>query len=136
MNFSNSAIRTLLGCWLIQLIAGISLSLGNIIVYIVSYFRVSRHCNVTEDTFFPIQTLTLFFTVVSFPVGFWLVDHFGGKSRPVIVVGSIISLSMLVSIKYISYSPEVFILVYSLGNGIMKGFIQSSSLAAGWSHLP
>lgn len=113
----------MIGCWLIQLTTGVYNCLGNIVLYIVSYFREARHYDVTEDTFFLLQSLMILFAVISFPIGFWLVDLYGGKSKPVLIIGGTISLSILVSIKFVKYTPEQFIFVFSLGNGLLKGLI-------------
>jgi hypothetical protein len=99
------AVKTLIGCWLIQLTTGVYNCLGNIVLYIVSYFRESRHYDVTEDTFFALQSLMILFAVITFPIGFWLVDRFGGKSAPVLMLGGAISLSLLASIKFVNYTP-------------------------------
>lgn len=76
------------------------------------------------------------FATFFFPLGNKLVDKFNGESRPVIVIGGLVSLTFVTACIEFKLSPVLFIIVYSLGMGIFKGFLQSALLRAGWSHLP
>ena len=76
------------------------------------------------------------FATFFFPLGNHLVDRFGWESRPVIAIGGSLALSIEFFCVSMELTPGWFILLYSFGMGIFKGFLQSSLLRAGWSHLP
>ena len=73
---------------------------------------------------------------VNFPIANYLIDHcFNRTSRPVVVIGAIIGLSLLYFCVQLHVNPYMFILMYTTGSGIIKGFYKQCSLVAGWSHL-
>ena len=75
------------------------------------------------------------FATFFYPLGNHLVDKFGG-SRPVIALGAVVSLSIVFVTANFRFSPTSFVWTFSFGMGMIKGFLQSSLLRAGWSHLP
>mmetsp|Transcript_7854 Transcript_7854/g.13170 ORF Transcript_7854/g.13170 Transcript_7854/m.13170 type:complete len:371 (+) Transcript_7854:199-1311(+) len=128
---------TLVGAWLVQLIIGGQLAMGNISVYFVSYYRlILGYTSVDPNTFIIIGSLTLFFATPVFPLGNSLVDFFGNRSNPVILIGGTVAIALVLSCAYLHYSPLFFAIVYAVGMGIFKGLLQSALLRAGWSHLP
>jgi MFS family permease len=118
------------------MLTGTVLALGSMNVYITSYFRQSLEYDVNQDLFDKMLPLCLIFTTLTYPIGNRLVDTFDGQSRPVIVIGAILGLSMFYSCAVIRYNPYTFVFVWCFGMGIMKGFFLSSIYRAGWSHLP
>lgn len=130
------AASTLFGAWVVNLIIGAQLAMGNIAVYFTSYYRMSLGYDIDSDMFFPMQSMIVVFAMFIFPLGNRLVDMFGGESRPVVALGGAIAISMVSMCAYLRFSPKVFMLMYALGMGIFKGLLQSAILRAGWSHLP
>ena len=132
-----SAASTLAGAWIVQLIIGAQLAMGNISVYIISYYKYTLgYDDINNDSFYALQPLMVVFATFFFPLGNHLVDKFGGESRPVIAIGGAVSLSIVFLCTYLKMRPGYFILCYSFGMGVFKGFLQSALLRAGWSHLP
>jgi len=74
--------------------------------------------------------------MVSYPLGNYLVTLFGDRSRPVIAIGGILSIGSVLICAYCEVRPRVFVFLYSIGMGMLKGLMLSSVLRAGWSHLP
>ena len=109
--------------------------MGNINVYIVSYYKHILGEDVDVDTFYALQPLMVMFATFFFPLGNYLVDRLGG-SRPVIAIGGFLALSIVFVCASFKFSPTVFTWLFSFGMGVIKGFLQSSLLRAGWSHLP
>lgn len=80
--------------------------------------------------------MTEIIAAVCFPVANHLIDHFfNRKSRPVVFIGGVFGLSLLYLCMYLHVNPLIFIIMYTAGNGIIKGFYKQSALVAGWSHL-
>ena len=134
--FTQKAVLTLIGCWVVQLIVGAQLALGNTSVYFTSYYRNSLGYDVNQDTFYPMQPFIVILASVFFPVGNWLVDKFNNQARPVIFLAGALALSLVVLADVLQPPPKVFIFLYCLGMGIFKGFLGPAILRAGWSHLP
>lgn len=130
---------TLIGACLIQLIIGAQLAMGNISVYFLSYYRVSMNDHeVDETTFIPILPCTVIVATFVFPFGNKMVEAFGGRTRPVIMIGSAFAIvsTAICALGPHKMSPGCFMTILCLGMGIFKGLLQSSLLLAGWSHLP
>ena len=68
-----------------------------------------------------------------FPFGMYLCDRINPKI--VLLIGGCFTLSAVLICSYIK-DPIVFKYLYSVGLGIGKGFMYSSSLYCGISHLP
>ena len=135
--FTVAAVSTLMGAWLIQLVCGSAMAMGSLIVYMVSYFRIVRKYNVNEDSFFPLLPMIVTIASIAFPVANHMIDNrFDGRSRPVCAIFSFVGLALIFSCLHELYSPNVFLVVYTLGFGIMKGGVEACVLRAGWSHLP
>lgn len=127
---------TLIAGYILLVLSGLALCLGAVLPYIVSLYRMHLKYDVNYDTFQPMQALTEIFASVSFPISNYLIDkHFRRHSRPVILLGGLLGLSLLFFSVALHVSPHVFLLMYASGNGIVKGFFKQSSLVAGWSHL-
>ena len=73
---TREAVMTLVGAWLIQLIIGAQLAMGNTSVYFISYFKETKGYDVNSDTFYPMQPLIVLFASFFFPLGNMLVDRF------------------------------------------------------------
>jgi len=72
------AILTLVGAWVVQLIIGAQLAMGNISVYFTSYYKLSLGYDVNSDTFYPMQPMIVLFAAFFFPLGNTLIDRCGG----------------------------------------------------------
>ena len=128
------AISTLIGGFILCFAACSSLALGTLIVYIVSYYRVILQYDVDENTFMSLFPLLLVFNTVFFFIANRFIDRLGSR-----IVASLIGffgISLCFLSIMIPWHPYVFIFMFSLGFGSMKGTMYSSSLRAGWSHLP
>lgn len=67
--------------------------------------------------------MTEILAAVSFPIANYLIDHvFSRKSRPVILIGSLLGLPLLYYSVALHVNPHLFIFMYAAGNGIIKGF--------------
>jgi len=126
----------LAGCWIVQLIVGAQLALGNTSVYFTSYYRYTLGYDVNQDFFYPMQPLIVILASLFFPLGNWLMDVIGNKSRPVILLGGGCAILLVTCAVAMKPTPRVFIVLYCLGMGIFKGFLGPAILRAGWSHLP
>lgn len=137
---TRSAVCTLLGAWLVQLIIGAQLAMGNITVYFVSFFRMSlNNKDVDSGTFYPMQPIIVIIATFVYPFGDRLVDWFNKESRPVIALGASVALATVLACSFsreLGMGPMMFMAFYCLGMGIFKGMLQSALLRAGWSHLP
>lgn len=132
-----SAVSTLVGCWIINLIVGGQLAMGNITVYFASYYyHVQDYKNINEDTFYMIGPFIVICSSLFFPLGNMVIDYFDGKSRPTIIAISAFSLGCVTITAFIKFPPSLFTIIYGLGMGGFKGCIMPSLLRAGWSHLP
>lgn len=133
---TRGAIKTLIGAWLVNLIIGAQLAMGNISVYFVSYYKKTLDQDVSPDTFYSMQPFIVLFATFCFPAGNYLVTWFNGESRPVIALGGFSALFCVLACAVFEFSSGWFIFTYALGMGIFKGLLQSALLRAGWSHLP
>lgn len=105
------------------MITGLSMCLGAILPYIVSYYRMYLNFDVNYDTFQPVQTLTEITAAFSFPISNFLIDYiFDKKVRPVIFIGAIFGLGFQYASVTFHVGPYIFIMLYTLGAGIIKGF--------------
>ena len=113
------------------------MAMGSLVVYMVSYFRIVRKHDVSEDSFFALLPLIVTIASVAFPIANHYIDSkFDGRSRPVLIICAGVGLALILTTTYELYSPYVYIFVYTLGFGIMKGGMEACTLRAGWSHLP
>ena len=118
-----AAFSTLFGAWIVQLIVGALLAMGNINVYILSYYKHTLgYSEVNVDTFYALQPLMVMFATFFFPLGNYLVDRLGG-SRPVIAIGGVVALSIVFICASYKFSPTVFLWLFSFAMGLYKGFI-------------
>ena len=83
------AIMTLCGSWLVELIVGAQLAMGNISVYFTSYYKNHLGYDITNTTFYPLMPIIVIMASVFFPIGNKLIDSFGGRSRPVILLAGV-----------------------------------------------
>lgn len=131
---------TLFGAWLVQLIIGAQLAMGNMTVYFVSFYRMTlNNHDVHAGTFYPMQPIIVVIATLIYPLGDKMIDWFGKESRPVIAIGSSVALTSVFICSFaqeINLGPYSFMFLYCLGMGIFKGMLQSALLRAGWSHLP
>ena len=72
------AVFTLLGAFIVNLIIGSQLAMGNMTVYFVSYFRYVKGYDVNEDSFYSIQPLMVLIATLFYPLGNMAVDKFNG----------------------------------------------------------
>ena len=120
---TSAALSTLLGAWIVELIVGAILAMGNISVYLVSYYNHTLGCpEVNVDTFYGLQPLMVMFSMFFFPLGNHLVDRLGG-TRPVIAIGGVVALSIVFVCASYKFSPTVFLWLFSFAMGLYKGFI-------------
>ena len=92
---------TLFGCWLVQLIIGAQLAMGNTSVYFISYYRNTLGFDVDSNTFYPMQPLIVLFASLFFPLGNILMDKCGNQSKPVILVGGLTAIFCVSMCAYI-----------------------------------
>ena len=116
--------------------AGSSLAIGNLITYIVSYHRIILKYNINEDTFQPLFPLVMTFNTIFFVIANKMVDVFNGQSKPVAAIFATFGLTLCYLSILFECSPYMFIFLFSLGFGSIKGTMFSTALRAGWSHLP
>jgi hypothetical protein len=76
------------------MIPGNQLSLGSLIVYIVSYYRIGLSEDISPDFFYPILVFSIIYATMLFPVSNMLIDYFNNQSKPVIVIVASIGLSL------------------------------------------
>ena len=81
-------------------------------------------------------TIILGVSSLFFPLGNYLVDYFGNRSRPVILIGAIISMTAVLLCSLFEFRPIVFIIVYSCGMGALKGLMSPAIWRAVLSQLP
>ena len=75
---------TLFGAWLVQLIIGAQLAMGNMTVYFVSFYRMSMgDKSVHSGTFYPMQPIIVVIATLIYPLGNKMIDWFGKESRQV-----------------------------------------------------
>ena len=79
--------------------------------------------------------LALFVNTCCYILANYLVDKLGGQSRPVVMIGAMVGLSLFYSCAIIKYQPVTFVIVWGSSLGIMKGFFLAASYKAAWSHL-
>lgn len=119
-----------------MMVAGLPYAFGNIIPYIVSYYRMYLKYNVNYDTFFPMNTMTEIISSLIYPYANYLVSkRFHQSSRPPLLIGLISGVILLFLGVAFKVPPYLFIVMYALGTGLIKGFNKQSCLMAGWSHL-
>lgn len=124
----------MLGAWLLQLIIGAQVALGNYQVYFTSYYRYSLgYSEVQNSQFYPMFTIILGVSSICYPIGNYLVDYFGNRSRPVILLGAFVAMSCVFSCSIFQFPPTVFVVVYSMGMGTLKGLMQPAIWRAGLS---
>ena len=76
-SFTPEAVRSLIGCFLLQMIPGCQLALGSLIVYIVSYYKKGlEYEGVNGDTFYPILPMSIIYATSLFPVSNKMIDYF------------------------------------------------------------
>jgi len=130
------AALTLFAGLILLMTAGVCYVVGSVIPYIVSYFRMFLKYDVDYDTFYPLQALTEVMASIVYPIANLLVvEVFDRRSRPALLLGSIAGVSLLYTCVTVKVHPHVFIVMYSTGCGVLKGFFKQCSLIAGWSHL-
>lgn len=117
--------------------AGLDSSYGCIVVYLVSYFRMSRGFKwVDYDTFFPIPASINIISATMHPLANFLIDNCaGGHARQVALTGAVAGTSLLYVLTQPFITPVTFLMVFPVVVGTLKGFFKQSSLRAGWSHL-
>ena len=121
--FTVHAVLTLTGGLILMMVAGLPYAFGNIIPYIVSYFRMYRRYNVDYDTFFPMTPLTEIVSSIVYPYANYLVvKRFSERSRPSLIIGAVIGVSLLILAIVLKVNPYLFIVMYALGTGLIKGF--------------
>lgn len=120
---TRGAIKTLIGAWLVNLIIGAQLAMGNISVYFVSYYKKTLDQDVSPDTFYSMQPFIVLFATFCFPAGNYLVTWFNGESRPVIALGGFSALFCVLACAVFEFSSGWFIFTYALGMGIFKGLL-------------
>ena len=76
------------------------------------------------------------FNTLVFAVANRLVDYFDGQSKPVAAIFSTFGLSLCYLSIWIEWTPKIYIFLFALGFGSIKGSLLICSLRAGWSHLP
>lgn len=82
-----------------------------------------RNYDVDYDTFYPMISLPDVISACIYPFANYLVAvRFNEKSRPPLIIGGIIGITLIFSSVAIKFGPIVFIIVYSLGTGMLKGF--------------
>lgn len=133
---TTKAVMTLIGCWLIELIVGGQLAMGNVTVYFVSYYRLVLGYEVDDDTFYPMAPILVILSSVFYPIGNLVINYFNDQSRPLIMMTAAFSLSCVVLCAFVALPPWLFITIYSLAMGVFKGCMTPALLKAGWSHLP
>ena len=109
-------------------------ALGSIVPYIVSYFRISLGCDVSNETFEFLLPLVMIITTLWYPIANFLADSV--SPRTIIICASVFGLAALYSCALIRMSPYMFIALFAGGLGILKGSIQAACNRAVWSHLP
>lgn len=65
-----------------------------------------------------------------------MVDVFGGQSKPVAAIFGTFGISLCVLSVWVKWDPYMYIFLFSLGFGSIKGSMIICSFRAGWSHLP
>ena len=68
------AVATLFGGLILMMVAGLPYAFGNIIPYIVSYFRMYLKYDVNYDTFFPMSPMTEIISSFIYPYANYLVS--------------------------------------------------------------
>lgn len=117
------AIATLLGGLILMMIAGLPYAFGNVIPYIVSYFRMYLKYDVEFDTFYPMIFITEISSSIIYPFANYLVTkRFNDRSRPPLIIGGSIGISLLFLSVAIKVPPYAFIFMYAIGGGLIKGF--------------
>ena len=113
-------------------IIGSQYAWGNIVPYIVGYYRdLGFDANLSK--FYFVLPLIVATSTFVFPLGMALTAQAG--SRLTILLGGIIACTA-VAFASVASSPLSFYVLYGIGFGVGKGFLYPSPLVAGWSHLP
>lgn len=121
--FTYTSMFTLGAGFLLMVLSGLAMCVGAVTPYIVSFYRQHLKYDVNYDTFQPMLTLTEITAAFFFPIANYLIDHvFDRQSRPAALIGAVIGLLLLYECVNLRVNPYVFIIMYTSGNGIIKGF--------------
>ena len=131
--FTIPSVCSLGGAWLIHLVAGSQYAWGNMLPYLVSYFRNKGHDWVNDSNFYAVMPIIVALSSISFPLGMASANRLGSRLT-VLIGGSCVTAAAFVC--SLSTNPVLFMIVYAGGFGVGKGFIYSAPLRAAWSHLP
>lgn len=83
--------------------------------------------------FYIVQPIIVVFGTITLPAGIFLTLRIGSKA--VIIIVGVTCLTLLAISSFVT-NPFVFIIMYAVAFGTLKGFGIAASLIAGWSHLP
>lgn len=120
---TKASISTLIAGFVLLTLSGLALCVGAVSPYIVSFYRMHLRYDVDYDTFQPLQALTELISAASYPIANYLIDHlFDRHSRPVVFIGAVFGLALLYLCVSLHVNPYIFILMYTSGSGIIKGF--------------
>ena len=131
--FTPKAIMCLFGSWFSHLMVGAQYAWGNMLPYVVSYFRNTGVEDATTEKFYFILTCIVVVSTLFFPTGMSLTAKLGSKN--VILLGGSILTTCTLLVSFFPHTLTFFIL-YAGGFGIAKGFLYPAPLKASWSHLP
>lgn len=81
-------------------------------------------------------TIILGCSSICYPIGNHLVDYFNYNSKPVILLGASVAMSAVAACATLQFHPTVFVVVYSVGMGTLKGLMQPAIWRAGLTQLP
>ena len=81
-------------------------------------------------------TIILGTSSLCYPFGNYLVDYFENNSKPVILLGATVAMSCVTACSIFEFPPWVFVFVYSIGMGTLKGLMQPAIWRAGLTQLP
>jgi hypothetical protein len=102
-NLTVEAVKTLVGCFFLQMVPGCQLALGSLIVYIVSYYRKGLEYDLDADFFYPILPVSVMYATAFFPVSNRLVTLAGNQSKPVLLIGTAAGFVLQYSCAFVAY---------------------------------
>jgi len=76
-------------------------------------------------------TIILGTSSLCYPFGNKLVDYFENNSKPVILTGAFVAMTAVLCCSLFEFPPTVFVVVYSIGMGTLKGLMQPAIWRAG-----
>ena len=118
------------------MINGSVLAIGSNIVYIISFYRKALKYDVDEDTFFPIASINMIVSSLAMPLSMKAISLFGNRVKPVLAISNTLGIGMLLSCYFIQYRPIIFIIIFSVALGIIRGSNGSITLKAIMMTMP